>query len=321
MAATAVRTIGHDDRLSLVEHLDELRTRLIICVAALAICFGVCLWQNGRILDIVNVPLEQTAFKAGNKSLDPFEQTATLQQQLKRTQLAQARAFERLAADASSAEQAGEWRNLARAARALAATVPPRQAKKPVTLGVGEPFTQTIKLAGYAALLLALPLILYQLYAFILPAFSPTERKIAVPLLLMVPVLFICGVVFCYFVVLEPATEFLLGFNDEEFTTAVRARDYYSFVALTTIAMGLLFQVPVVILALTRLGITTPAALRKHRRYAFLGCAVLAALLPTIDPLTMILEMIPLIVLYEVSILLAAAIGQPPEPVPEESDS
>ena len=80
----------------------------------------------------------------------------------------------------------------------------------------------------------------------------------------MVPVLFICGVLFCYFVVLEPATEFLLGFNDEEFTTAVRARDYYSFVALTTIAMGLLFQVPVVILALTRLGITTPEQLRKQ---------------------------------------------------------
>jgi hypothetical protein len=130
--------------------------------------------------------------------------------------------------------------------------------------------------SAYGGLLLALPIILYQLYAFVLPAFSPTERKIAFPLLLMVPVLFICGVVFCYFVVLEPATEFLLGFNDDEFTTAVRARDYYSFVALTTIAMGLLFQVPVVILALTRLGITTPEALRRNRRFAILGCAILA---------------------------------------------
>ena len=112
--------------------------------------------------------------------------------------------------------------------------------------------------SAYAGLLLSLPIILYQLYAFVLPAFSPTERKVALPLLLMVPVLFICGVLFCYYVVLEPATEFLLGFNEEDYTTAVRARDYYSFVALTTIAMGLLFQVPVVILALTRLGITTP---------------------------------------------------------------
>ncbi len=101
-----------------------------------------------------------------------------------------------------------------------------------------EQFTTTLMVSAYGGLLLSLPIILYQLYAFVLPAFSPTERKVAFPLLLMVPVLFICGVLFCYFVVLEPATEFLLGFNDDEYTTAVRARDYYSFVALTTIAHG-----------------------------------------------------------------------------------
>ena len=164
-----------------------------------------------------------------------------------------------------------------------------------------EQFTTTLMVSAYAGLLLALPFILYQLYAFVLPAFSPTERKVAFPLLLMVPVLFICGVLFCYFVVLEPATEFLLGFNDDEFTTAVRARDYYSFVALTTIAMGLLFQVPVVILALTRLGITTPEALRRTAASRSSAAPILAALLPTIDPLTMLLEMIPLVVLYELS--------------------
>ena len=75
--------------------------------------------------------------------------------------------------------------------------------------------------------------------------------------------------------------------------------------------MGLLFQVPVVILALTRLGITTPKQLRKNRRFAILGCAVLAALLPTLDPLTLILEMVPLILLYELSIWLASVLGRP----------
>ena len=174
-----------------------------------------------------------------------------------------------------------------------------------------EQFTTTFTMAGYAAILLALPVILYQLYAFILPAFSPRERRVAKPLLLMVPALFIGGVAFGYFFVLEPATQFLLNFNSDEFTTAVRARDYYSFVSLTLISLGLLYQVPVGILALTRLGITTPAGLRRNRRYAILGCAVLAALLPTIDPVTLILEMVPLIVLYEASILLAQAFGQP----------
>jgi len=90
--ATAIRKpIGHDDRLSLVEHLDELRTRLIICVAALAVVFGLCAWQNGAILKIINVPLEDTANKKGAKSLDPFEQTGAFQQQVKKTALSQQR--------------------------------------------------------------------------------------------------------------------------------------------------------------------------------------------------------------------------------------
>ncbi len=248
-----VRPVAFEDRLTLVDHLTELRTRIIVSVIVLALTSALCWWQNDVVLDIVNAPLDD------------------LDQEL-------------LGPEA-----------------------------KPLSLGVTEQFTTTLMISAYAGLLLALPVVLYQVYAFVLPAFSPTERRVAIPLLLMVPVLFICGVMFCYFVVLEPATEFLLNFNADEYTTAVRARDYYSFVALTTIAMGLLFQVPVVVLALTRLGITTPEKLRENRRFAILGCAVLAALLPTIDPVTMILEMIPLLILYEISIVLAGLIGRPPD--------
>ena len=254
-----VRPVGFEDRLTLVDHLAELRTRLILCIVALVLASALCWWQNDFVLEIVNEPL------------DDLDQ-----------------------------ELLGEE-------------------GKPLSLGVTEQFTTTLMVSAYAGLLLALPVVLYQLYAFVLPAFSPTERKVAVPLLLMVPVLFICGVLFCYFVVLEPATEFLLNFNADEYTTAVRARDYYSFVALTSLAMGLLFQVPIVILALTRLGITTPEKLRENRRFAILGCAVLAALLPTIDPLTMILEMIPLLILYELSIVVAKVIGRPPEGLERDS--
>ena len=100
-------------------------------------------------------------------------------------------------------------------------------------------------------------MILYQLYAFVLPAFSPSERRVATPLLLLVPVLFIIGVVFCYFVVLTPALDFLLNFNADEFNTQVRARDYYSFVTLLMLAMGLGFQIPVGILAACKLGVTS----------------------------------------------------------------
>lgn len=252
------RRITHDERLSLVEHLDELRTRLIRALIALGAAFALTFWQNHLVLEVFNRPLR--------------------------------------AVDEDLLGVGGE----------------------PISLGVTEQFTTTLTLAGYAAVLLALPAILYQLYAFVLPAFSPGERRVAAPLLAMVPVMFVAGVAFGYFVVIEPATSFLLSFNSDEFTTAVRARDYYSFVSLSLVSLGLLYQMPIGILALVRLGVTTPDALRRNRRYAILLCAVLAALLPTIDPVTMVLEMIPLIALYELSIVLARAFGTPREPAPAQ---
>ena len=172
----------------------------------------------------------------------------------------------------------------------------------------------------YAALLITLPLLLYQIYAFVLPAFSKDERRVALPLMLTAPTLFVAGVLFAYFVILPPAITVLLGFNADEFNTQLRAREYYSFASLTLISLGILFQVPIAVLAAVRLGVVTTAQLRSGRRYAILGIAVLAALLPTIDPVTMILEMIPLIVLYEISILVARAFEHPPDEPADQAD-
>jgi sec-independent protein translocase protein TatC len=161
--------------------------------------------------------------------------------------------------------------------------------------------------AFYAGLLLALPLQLYQIYAFVIPAFTPRERSIAVPLMVMVPVLFLSGVAFGYFVVLARAIAFLQNFNDDNFDILVQASTYYKFCIVFLGAIGLLFQIPVGILAITRTGIVTPRQLRKGRGYAILAIAVVAAVAtPTPDPVTMTLAMGPLIVLYELSILLAA---------------
>jgi sec-independent protein translocase protein TatC len=248
-----LRPISHEDRLSVVDHLDELRSRIVISLLAFGVALALCTWQNHLLLEIVNEPLPRGV--------------------------------------------------------------------EPITLGPAEAFYTTITNAAYAAILLSLPVILYQAYAFILPAFSPTERRAAFPLLLMVPVLFLAGVAFCYFVVLSPAIEFLLDFNADEFNTQLRARDYYSFVTLLMIAMGLGFQVPVGILAAVRLGITTPEKLRKNRRYAILVIAVVAALLPTLDPVTLLLEMVPLILLYELSIWVASAFGRPGSEVGEPATS
>jgi sec-independent protein translocase protein TatC len=141
---------------------------------------------------------------------------------------------------------------------------------------------------------------------------------VARPLILMVPVLFVTGVIFCYFVVLTPALQFLLNFNADQFNTQVRARDYYSFVTLLLVAMGLGFQIPVGVLAACKLGLTSATKLRRSRRYAIVAIVVLASLLPTLDPLTLILEAIPLYALYELSILLAARFGSPVHQISDE---
>ncbi len=303
--SSTLRPIRHEDRLSLVEHLDELRTRLIICVAAFLVCFGVAFWQNDVLLDIMNRPLEKTAFKKGSE--DPFERAASFQQAQKRLYLQEAAVARALAGEQRlSAETRRMLEQFARTAAATAAATPKSTPRRPVTLGVGEPFTATFKVAAYAALLLALPLILYQAYAFILPAFSPRERTVAMPLLLMVPFLFIAGVLFAYYMVLPPAISFLQNFNDDSYDILLQARDFYSFELLVLMAMGVVFQIPVGILAATRLGVVTPAQLRAGRRYAIVIIAVLAMLLPGQDPVTMLTMMIPLVVLYEGSILLAS---------------
>lgn len=303
---TALRPIRHEDRLSLVEHLDELRTRILICLATFVVAFAVCLWQDDRVLDIINEPVKQTAFKKGSKSTDPLERTALTFAELKRTATASAARLEALAKAADDPATAREFRALAELQRSLAAAAPAVLERRPVTLKVGEPFTATLRVAGYAALLLALPLILYQLFAFILPAFSPHERKVALPLMALSPVLFLSGVVFGYFMVLPNALDFLQNFNDDEFDILLQANDLYKFAVTVLIAMGLVFQVPVAILGVTRAGIVSVAQLRAGRRYAIVVMAVVAMLLPGTDPVTMIAILVPLLGLYEGSILLAA---------------
>jgi sec-independent protein translocase protein TatC len=245
------KAVGHEDRLTLVEHLDELRTRIIVCIAVFVVALSLCFWQNELMLDIANTPLP-----------DGFE---------------------------------------------------------PTTFGVAEPFTTTLTVSTYGALLLSLPIILYQAYAYVVPAFSREERRVVTPVALLIPALFIAGVAFAYFVVMPPAIDFLLHFNDDQFDTFVRARDYYSFFWTTLLALGLMFQIPIAILAVTRLGIVTPDQLARNRRYAILIIAVVVALLPSIDPVTLVLQIIPVILLYELGIVLARFFGRPTAGLSEPS--
>jgi sec-independent protein translocase protein TatC len=309
MATALRRPVQHDDRLSLTEHLDELRSRLIICVFVLLAAFAVTFWQNEAILDLVNKPLEQTQnLDGGERTNDPLEQNARFQLKIGEAERATSKALAVLRD--SPRVTPPEREALAAAAvatKAAADAVPTNRERQPVTLGVAEPFTTTVTVAFYGAILLALPILLFQAYAFILPAFAPGERKIALPLMLMVPFLFIAGVAFGYFLVLPRAIGFLQNFNDDDFDILIQARDYYRFAVLFIGSIGLLFQIPIVVLAITRLGILTPRQLQKNWGYVLLGLALLAAVAtPTPDPVTMLLAMAPLFVLFELSILLSA---------------
>jgi sec-independent protein translocase protein TatC len=320
---TVLRPIGHEDRLSLVDHLSELRKRLIISIVTLLACFSVCFWQNNAILKVVTKPVRDAHSAENPKaaSKDPDQQAARyLTEQVKafralapalsalaRTNAALATADNLTAAQRASITANSRALAVASAQSAQAARAAPRDARSTlVTLGVTEPFTATISIAFYSSLLLAMPMLLFQAYAFVLPAFSPKERKVALPLMLMVPVLFIAGVAFGYFVVLDRAVNFLQNFNADSFTNLLQANTYFKFAVLFVAGVGLLFQIPVGVLAVTRLGIFTPRQLAKNRGYVILAISILAAVAtPTPDPVTMTLAMAPLIVLFELSIVLA----------------
>jgi len=300
--------VSEEDRLSIVDHLGELRMRLAVCAAAFAVAFGLAFWQNHTVLGLLNRPLER-ATAALTHPHGPLAETASEQPRLRVALNRQRAAFELLARSPSPLD--GPQRQALIAAAAADAAVvalspSSAQGRLPVTLGIGEPFAQTTTVSAYFALLLALPVILWQLYAFVIPALTRRERHAAAPLIATTLLLLVLGIVFGYFVVLPGAVSFLQNFNASSFDTLVQANSYYSFVSLTLLVSGMLFQIPIVIVALTQAGIVSTRQLRKHRRYAIVIIAALALLLPGSDPVTTGLELAPMLLLYELSIAIAA---------------
>jgi sec-independent protein translocase protein TatC len=180
--------------------------------------------------------------------------------------------------------------------------------KRLVTLGVTEPFTTSVKVSLCAAVALVLPVILWQLWAFLAPAASAETRSALGVFAALATTLFALGVVFAYVVVLPKALTFLVGFDDNLYDVQIRASYYYGFASLTLLAMGLAFQLPIAVLALTRLGVLSSRGLRRNRRTAYAVLVACAILLPTVDPVSLALEVVPLLLLYELSVVLAAVL-------------
>lgn len=174
-----------------------------------------------------------------------------------------------------------------------------------VTFGVAEPFTTSLKVSLYAAFLLALPVILWQLWSFLAPALSARVQGTIAGFVGFSVALLVGGLAFSYFIILPAALGFLTNYDADLYNVQIRAQDYYSFAPLVVAGCALLFQLPIFLLALVRLGVLSAAKLRRNRRYGYLFSLIGAILLPTVDPITLALEAVPLMILFELSIWLA----------------
>jgi sec-independent protein translocase protein TatC len=232
------RRLRHGEEATLVEHLGELRARLIISLIALGAGFGVAYAFHGQLLDWLNRPL-------------------------------------------------------------------PDRLQKPATFSPIEPFATSMFVSLWAGLLLALPIVFWQVWAFLAPAFEEQRQRSMVVLVAFATILGLGGVAFGYFVILSPAIHFLTNFDSTHYTILIRARDYYRFVGFVLLGVALAFEVPVFVLALVRLRILSAAKLRSTWRLGVFVMTVIGVILPGVDPVSTILSVVPLVALYLLSIGLA----------------
>lgn len=169
-----------------------------------------------------------------------------------------------------------------------------------------DPFFITLKLSILVGFVLASPVVVYQIWAFLAPALLPSERRTIIPSLYMGLVLFAAGVTMAYMVVLPVTLRFTMGFQTDSLEQAIVVGAYMSVVTRLLLAFGLVFELPVVILILSALGLVTPEFLASKRRHAVVGITVLASIITPGDVITItVLMMIPLFLLYELSIFLS----------------
>ncbi len=195
----------------------------------------------------------------------------------------------------------------------------PTGGMKLTTLTVLEPFLVKMKIAFLFGLAASMPWILYQLFAFVAPALTDSERRRVVPLALLSGVLFTIGIVFGYVFVLPISTRWLLAQAGTQFQVLITANAYISYVLLFLGVVGATFETPLVILSLAALGVVTPQTLRKEWRIAYMIIAGIAVLgTPDWSPVTMILVAVPMALLYEFSIILCRVVIRPeaPHPIP-----
>lgn len=194
----------------------------------------------------------------------------------------------------------------------------PANHRKLTTLSPAEPFLTSMWISLYAGFLLALPVVLYQVWAFFAPAFAVHTQRVVVGLAAFAAFLGAGGLVFGYWVALPAAVHFLTNYDKSLYQIQIRAKDYLSFAAVVLFAVTIVFEVPIVILGLVRVGVLSSAKLRRNRRIGYVVMAAIAVALPGVDPVTTTLEMVPLMLLFEGSIWLSVLMERR-QPAPQEA--
>lgn len=188
-------------------------------------------------------------------------------------------------------------------------------------MGPTEAFAVKIKVSLFAGLILAIPVVLYQLWQFVVPGLYAHEVKLVIPVVICASLFFVGGAAFCYFLVLPVGMEFLLGFGTEKMKPLISVGQYISFVGWMTVAFGVVFQMPIVFFFLGRMGIVSSATLRRGRRYAVISILIVAAAVtPSPDVFSQLMLAGPLYVLYEASVILVRLTGRRELPHPRASD-
>lgn len=182
---------------------------------------------------------------------------------------------------------------------------------KMIATGVVTPFLVPVKVTILVAFVIALPVVLYQAWAFIAPGLYAHEKRLGLPLVIASTLLFIVGMAFCYFFVFRVVFRFINEFAPKSITPAPDIEQYLSFVITMFLAFGVTFEVPVVVIVLVRMGIVSLEKLKEIRPYAIVGAFVIAAVVTPPDVMSQLMLAVPLVLLFEVGLFLARLVGKP----------
>ena len=237
------RRLGHGEEATLVEHLEELRQRLFVCIGVVVVGFIVAYVFHRHLISLLTHAL-------------------------------------------------------------------PANRRHLTTLTIGEPFMTSIWVSLYAGFLLALPVIIWQAWSFFLPAFDRQHERMLRTFVVIATALLIVGLLFGYYLALPAAAHFLTNYDKSQYTILIRARDYIGFASKVLVAMAVVFELPIFVVGLTRIGILSTRQLRRSRRIGYFIVCCVGVALPGVDPVTTIFETLPLLVLYEGSIWVSALLDR-----------